>query len=303
MKKEYFYAGTSIFLWSTIATVTKLLLGSLNSMQILLFTAFVAFLFLLILNFIKGNLKNLKNYTIQDYLQIFLIGTLGIFLYHLFLYLGIDTLDASQAFIINYLWPIMTVLFACIILKEKMTPRKAAAIVLSFAGVIVVTANGNLFNIAKDSLMGAFYCVLAAVSYGLFSVLNKQKNYDKYLSMMLYCFAAFIISLLYILCTRNGFITVSLPQAAGLLWIGIFTTAIAFTTWALALEGGDTAKISNLAYITPFLSLVWTSCVLKEQFNIYSIIGLMIILTGIVIQLKEKPEIKTKFSDLDKRHL
>lgn len=287
MKKEYIYAGISIGLWSTTATVTKLLLGSLNSMQILVVGSFFAFIFLLVINLIKGNLKELKNYRIKDYLQIAGIGIFGTFLYNLFLYLGIDTLQASQAFIINYLWPIMTVVFACIILKEKITTKKILAIILSFIGVIIVTANGDILNIQKNSVIGAGYCILAAVSYGLFSVLNKKKAYNKFLSMMLFYLVSFIISLAYILISKNGF-EIETNQLIGLLWIGIFTSATAFTSWALALEKGDTAKISNLAYITPFLSLIWTSLLLDEQFSIYSVIGLIVIVLGILIQLKEK---------------
>ena len=56
------------------------------------------------------------------------------------------------------------------------------------------------------------------------------------------------------------------------------------------LEKGDTAKISNLAYITPFLSLIWTALILKESFNIYSILGLIVIVLGIFIQMKDKKE-------------
>lgn len=288
-KREYIYAGISIALWSTTATVTKLLLGNLNSMQILVVGSFFAFIFLLIVNLIKGSLKDLKTYKIKDYLQITGMGILGTFLYNLFLYLGINTLQASQAFIINYLWPIMTVVFACIILKEKMTIKKIVAIILSFLGVIIVTANGDILNVEKNSIIGAGYCILAAISYGLFSVLNKQKTYNKYLSMMLFYLVSFIISLLYTVVSKNRF-TIETNQLIGLLWIGIFTSATAFTFWALALEKGDTAKISNLAYITPFLSLIWTFLILNEQFSIYSVMGLVIIVLGIVIQMREKGE-------------
>lgn len=263
------------------------MLGSLNSMQIMLLSNAIAFLFLLIVNLAKGTWHELKSYTLSDHVQIALIGTLGIFVYHLLLYLGIDKMQASQAFIINYLWPIMSVVFACVILKEKMTLRKILAILLSFIGVIIVTGNGDLLNIGKDSLLGAVYCVLAAVSYGLFTVLNKQKTYDKSLSMMLYYFYAFLISLVYIVIAKDRF-SLSLGQSLGMVWNGIFTTAIPFTTWALALEKGDTARVSNLAYITPFLSLVWTFLVLGEPISIYSLLGLSIIVLGIFIQLKGK---------------
>lgn len=293
MKKEYFYAGFAILSWSTIATISKLLLGSLDSMQITFISSAFAFAFLLVLNIIKGNMKLLKQYKASEYLVMSGIGILGIFINHLFLYMGIDRMDASQAFIINYLWPIMSVLSACIILKEKMTLRKSIAILLSFAGVIIVTANGNLLSIGRDTLTGALYCIIAAVSYGLFSALNKKKDYDKYFSMMVFYFAATVVSLVYIIATKSTF-TLDAMQVAGLAWMGIFTNAIAFTFWAIAIKIGDTAKVSNLAYITPFLSLVWTTLVLKEDFNPYSLIGLSVIVIGIFIQLKDKKEIKTR---------
>lgn len=286
MKKEYIYAIISVLLWSTTATVTKLLLGNLDSMQILLLGSLFAFMFLFIINCIKGNLKEVKNYKLKDFFKIIIIGTLGTFLYNLFLYLGINTLQASQAFIINYLWPIMTVIFACIILKEKITVRKIIAIIISFIGVIIVSSNGNLLNIEKSSIIGTIYCTLAAISYGLFSVLNKKQNYNKYTSMMLYYLTSFCISLIYCLCARKTFVPET-NQLLGLLWIGVFTSAIAFTSWALALEKGDTARISNIAYITPFISLVWTSIILKEELKVYSILGLIIIILGIFIQMKD----------------
>lgn len=287
MKKEYLYAGISILLWSTTSTITKLLLGSLNSMQILLISSIFAALFLFIINFKKKNLSQLKSFKIKDFAQIAGLGILGTFLSNLFLYLGINKMQASQAFIINYLWPLMTVIFACIILKEKLTKRKLIAIILSFIGVIVVTSNGDLLKVDKDTILGAIYCILAAVFYGLFCVLNKQKNYDKYLSMMLFYCVSAIILFIYILLTKTWFF-LNGAQIAGILWIGVFTSAIAFTSWAIALEKGDTAKISNLAYITPFLSLIWTALILKETISIYAIVGLLIIVLGIVIQLKEK---------------
>ena len=69
---------------------------------------------------------------------------------------------------------------------------------------------------------------------------------------------------------------------------GIFNLAIATTTWALALESGKTAKVSNLAYITPFLSLVWAAVFLKEQVRLSSVLGLVVIVLGILVQLKDR---------------
>lgn len=69
--------------------------------------------------------------------------------------------------------------------------------------------------------------------------------------------------------------------------------AIPNTLWILALEGGNTAKISNLAYITPFLSLAWNRLILNEVITLYFVIGLLIIVVGIFVQLTDKPEKKS----------
>ncbi len=286
MKKAYIFAGTAIFLWSSMATVSKLLLNSLDSFTVLCISSLFAALFLLITNCVSGNIKLLKNYKLKDIFTIILIGLPGTFFYYIFYYLGASSMPASQAFIINYLWPIMSVVFACIILKEKMTAKKAVAIVLSFVGVIVVTG-GDLLKFDMGVIRGALLCVLGAVSYGLFTALNKKFDYDKSLSVMLSFFATFVLTLV-ITVAKGSTFAFSGAQYLGFLWNGITTMAIATTVWAIALSLGNTAKISNLAYITPFLSLLWTGLILKEQIKITSVFGLLIIILGIFIQLKDK---------------
>ncbi len=285
MKKTYFYAGISILLWSSLATVSKLLLGTMNSYKVLCISAFFAAVTLLIVNLFTKRLSVLKTYKLKDYITIILIGLPGTFFYYVFLYLGTDRMLASQAFIINYLWPIMSVVFACVLLKEKFKPRKIIAIAMSFLGVITV-AGGELSHFNVQTLFGMLLCIGAAVSYGLFTALNQKWHYDKFVSLMLSFISAFGLSLIINLAMGTD-MTINLLQGLGLGWNGFSVMAIATVTWALALDSGKTAKISNLAYITPFLSLVWTALFLKEPINPWSVLGLAIIVLGIFVQLKE----------------
>ena len=84
MKKTYLYAGLSIFFWSNTATVVKLLLGGLNTMQTLCISSFFTAFFLLVVNVVTGNIKKLKEYSVKDYVTIVLIGIPGTLLYYLF---------------------------------------------------------------------------------------------------------------------------------------------------------------------------------------------------------------------------
>ena len=196
---------------------------------------------------------------------------------------------ASQAFIINYLWPIMSIVFACIILKEKMTARGAIAVAMSFIGVIIVTGE-DLLHFDANTLIGAFFCILGAVSYGLFTALNKKFTYNKSISMMISYTATAIITSSLVLATGNAF-TLNLVQSLGIAWNGIASYAVGTTVWAIALDKGSTTKISNLAYITPFLALIWTAIFLHESIKPASVIGLIVIVSGILLQLLPKKKI------------
>ena len=286
MKKSYLFAATAILCWSTVAVTSKLLLGSHNNFQVLWISALFAAIFLFVVNLANGNIKKLKAYKLKDYIISILIGLPGGFFYYVFYYAGTDRMLASQAFIINYLWPIMSIVFACIILKEKMTIRKAVAIIISFLGVAVV-AGGDIKKLNGDLILGAVYCILGAVSYGVFTALNQKYDYEQSISVMISYIASFVLTSIINIAQGDLFVP-TLVETLGFVWNGVITMAIANTVWVMALKAGNTAKISNLAYITPFLSMVWTSLILKEKLNIYFIAGLVVIVLGIFIQLKEK---------------
>jgi drug/metabolite transporter (DMT)-like permease len=104
--------------------------------------------------------------------------------------------------------------------------------------------------------------------------------------MMLSSFASFLLSAVISL-AMDGVPVLGGWEWFGLAMNGIFSYALATTFWAMALDRGKTASISNLAYVTPFLSLIWTSLFLKEKVSLWSLAGLLILVGGIFIQLKE----------------
>lgn len=287
MKKSYFYALVSVFFWSTTTTVSKLLLHSISTMQVLAVSSVFATLFLLMVNVFKGNFKQLKSYQPRDYLVLAGVGFLGMFLYRMLLFFGVARMLASQAMIVNYLWPIMAVLASCVILREKLTVRKAIAVVMSFLGVVIVTTGGSAAGLSGSDLTGTVLVAVAAVFYGLFVAINKRLQYDSFVSMMFYNAVAAICAILGTLFSGETLL-LTLSQNLGLVWVGVCNTAIGFVAWDLAMKTGDTAKVANLAYITPFLSLVVAYFLLGDPITIWSVGGLTVIVAGILLQLKDK---------------
>lgn len=282
MPKQYFYVSISILLWGTIATDSKLFLSGLDPYFILFYSSFFATVALVIYNAkrIKEQARTTKPLTIFNMI---VIGSLGIFFYNYFLQRGIAILPAQIAFVINYLWPAFIILFSTFILRERATAGKLIAVTFSFLGVAVVATNGSISNLMGGNTAGVIFCIMAAVCYGLYTPLNKRAQYDKNFALVIAYGSATIMA--FIVTMAGGHLTLPTGmQLIGLIEYGVGTGAIAYIFWVKAMDIGNTAILSNLAYMTPIVSLVFTHFFLGESVTIYSVTGLLLIILGIIIQ-------------------
>lgn len=286
-KRPYLYVAMAVLLWSPTAAVGKLLLKNLNSLQVLFFTSLIATITLFIIVLFQKKLPAIKNYGLKDYRRFAYMGFIGVFLYYVLFFAGLALAPAQEAFIVNYTWPVWVVIFAMPILGEEFNLRKLAAILLGFMGVYVVVTRGDPFSLSITNLEGILFVLAGAVSYGVFSVLGKKHDYERITSTMFYyAFAFLYVSVSVLLFSEIP--SISLYELAGLAWFGIFTCGLAFVFWFLALKHGDTARMSNIVFLTPFLSLIHIHFLVGERILLSSVIGLVLIVAGIVIQSRGK---------------
>ena len=156
-----------------------MLLTDLNNLQVLFFTNLFAFLSLFVIVLFQKKKAIIQAYTKKDYLTFAWMGLLAVYLYTFFFYGVLQLLPAQEALIINYLWPIMVMVFAVLILKEQITSRKILGIICSFLGVAIVITKGNFFALQFGNALGILTAIAGAVVFSLFSVLGKKQNYDK----------------------------------------------------------------------------------------------------------------------------
>ena len=116
MKKNYIYAITAVLIWSTVASVIKTMAADIPNLEALSISSFFAFLFLLIVNIKNGMIREMRTYSARDYGIMGGLGFIGLFMYSALYYYGISVLSSQEACILNYLWPMMLVVFSCIIL-------------------------------------------------------------------------------------------------------------------------------------------------------------------------------------------
>lgn len=278
-----FYAAITIVLWGAMPALTKDLLNALPNFETLALSSLFAFMFLLTVNYRAGALKNFLFMPTQDVLTMAGLGFLGLFLYSAFFYYGLARMTSQEACILNYLWPLMIVLFSCPILGEKLTARKLLAVSMSFVGVVIVMFDGTSAEFSSEKFFGGLSCVIAAACYGLFSVLNKSRRLDQKLTMMIIwattAVCAFVSGYFF-----EQWIFPGLRQIIGLVWLGVMINAVAYLTWALALEkSADTARTANLAYLVPILAIFISTFVFGEELSSAVVPALVLIIGSILV--------------------
>jgi drug/metabolite transporter (DMT)-like permease len=277
MKREYLMAACTIFCWGTLPAITKLTLIKISNMQVLFMSSLIAAGCLYCYLFASGKIKLFRAITHLDLLQLIALGVLGNFLYSVFYYKSLRMLPASDACIINYLWPIFATVCAAVILHEKMKAAEWLAILISFAGVIIITVKSGGMQTANAQ--GGAVGVAGALCYGLFNVLNKKKGLDQFFCTAIYFTVTAVCSVPVLLVTDDR-TPMSGTAWAGILWLGMAIDALATLTWGLALQRSEIRVLSNTAYLTPVAAMFITCLLTGERIERYAVIGMIFVLGG-----------------------
>jgi len=282
--KAYSLALISIVFWSTMGTAFKLTLAHLKPAMLLLIATFTAFIFLGVAITIKGKFQDLQKITLKQFLNSALMGLFNPFLYYLVLFEAYNRIPAQEGVALNYIWPVVLVIFSIIFLKQRINLLSVLAIVISFAGTVVIALHGNFSDFRFSDTSGVLLAIGSAFFWASFWIINMKDPREAIVKM----FVNFAFGAIYILCWNIYTHEITIPSLPGLLgaaYIGIFEMGLTFVLWLTALKlSTHTARISNLVFISPFISLMLVSLFVGEKILPSTIIGLAIIVSGIIIQ-------------------
>ncbi|MEO0089957.1 MAG: DMT family transporter [candidate division WOR-3 bacterium] len=280
--KRYLFAILSVFFWSTVATAFKISLRYLNHYQLLFISSLTAFIVQFFLLLFQKNLKLIK----QGFFNSLLFGFLNPFLYYLILFKAYSLLPAQIAQPLNFTWPIVLTFFSIIFLKEKVRLLNFLALILSFFGVLIISSYGRFFDLKNVNLLGIILALSSSFVWALYWILNLKDERKEEAKLFANFFFGVIFTTIFLLIT-NKFSFPKFNYLLGGIYVGVFEMGITFFFFLKALRLAENkAKINNLIYLTPFLSLIFINFVLKERVYFTTIIGLFLIILGILLQAK-----------------
>lgn len=285
IQKSVIYALLAVACWSTVATAFKLALAGMSFMMLLVISSFVAaFSFLLVL-IAKKETKKLFKIPLPKLGKPLLKGFLNPFLYYLILFKAYDLLPAQEALILNYVWPIILVVFSVLFLGQKLLRFDIPSILICFLGVVVIAIQGNVFNLQIDNALGTFLALISSLVWALYWILNMDKNEDARIQFFLGFFIGFVLSFVTLVFFPENWEIKTTQSLIAAIYVGLFEMSIPFLLWQMALtKARSTAAVSRFIFLSPFLSLMLISLILKEEILLSSFIGLLLIIAGITIQ-------------------
>lgn len=277
--KAYIYALLAVLMWSTVASAFKIALSDLSP-EFTLFYASVSATVVLFIFYISE--KNKKKFSFRDLKKSWISGLFNPFIYYLILFEAYDLLPAQIAQPLNYTWPIVLTLMTGFIFKEKLKLGVWVGLIVSFLGVILISSQNS--SEASLSVLGMALALGSSIIWSIYWILNMKDERSDNLKLFLNFLMGSLFILIYILILDKPWEFSSKGISASI-YIGLFEMGITFFVWLKALKLSEqTSKVTNLVFLSPFISFFFIAIILKEDIHLFSILGLGLIILGIFLQ-------------------
>jgi drug/metabolite transporter (DMT)-like permease len=283
-EKATLNALVAVVLWSTVATAFKIALRFLDYAQLLLCSSVTSTIVLGLLLAFTGRLGDAAASLRRHPLRSLGLGFLNPFLYYVVLFKAYDLLPAQMAQPLNYTWAIALALLSIPLLRQKIGWREIAGGLVSYAGVWVISTRGAVLGFGVASPLGVALALGSAFIWAFYWIRNTGDDRDPVVGL----FSNFLFSLPMVVAFTLVVSDVRVADVRGLMagaYVGVVEMGVTFVFWLAALKlSENTAKVGNLIFLAPFLSLVFIRFVLGEAILPSTFLGLALIVAGIVCQ-------------------
>ncbi|MFF2202566.1 DMT family transporter [Streptomyces sp. NPDC058145] len=213
-----------------------------------------------------------------------LSGVLWFGFYMVALNWGEQRVDAGTAALVVNVGPLLIALLGARLLGDPMPPRLLAGMAVSFAGAVTVGLSMSSGG-GGASLLGVVACLLAAVAYAA-GVVSQKPALGQASALQVTTFGCLVGT---VVCLPFAGQLVSeaahAPVSATLdmVYLGVFPTALAFTTWAYALARTTASRMGATTYAVPALVVLMSWLALGEVPGALTLVGGVLCLAGVAV--------------------
>lgn len=227
----------------------------------------------------------------RDRLAVLTVGVLWFGAYMVALNAAEQRIDAGTASMLVQISPIVIAVLAVLFLGERPHRGLAIGLVVAFAGVIIIgfaTSAGD----GRGDVLGVLLMLLAAVVYAI-SVIVQKPVLSRVPALDMTFFACLIGTVACLPFSAQLVSAVDRIPTGNLWWIvylGVFPTAVAFTTWAVALTAMSASSLSVTTYLVPLITVLLAWLLLSETPPWAAFVGGVLSLVGVGIARRRPRE-------------
>lgn len=268
----------TVLLWSSALIGIKIGLKGYTPGGLALLRYLIASFSLLILYF-KIPHRRIPNW--RDALYITFIGILGIGIYNVAINKGEVVVPAGIAGFIVGLMPVFTMIFAFLLLKERVPPKSWWGVLISLLGLFLIAFNER-GGLRYDA--GVLYILLASVLGSYYAVAQKAlfHRYHPLELVILSIWGGTLLLLFYIPDMVREIPAAPWQATAAAVYLGIFPAAIAYALWNYAISKAPAGRISGYLYAMPIIATLLGMIILQEYPKPLELTGGLITLIGAV---------------------
>jgi drug/metabolite transporter (DMT)-like permease len=273
-------------IWGGMYVVSKVVLDIIPPFTLVTIRLLLGVLTLVIVLLFKG----FPVISRKQVLQVLGVGFVGYGISLSLQFLGTRLSTAANGSLVTSATPAFVLLFAWLLLGEKITARRLLALFLATLGVVAVI-DPRSAQLNPDLFLGNLFLIGAAITWALYSVLVRKVT--RTTDILLFSTIAFLGGLPVSVpagaweLSRVGVGEITLAVVAGVLFIGIFSTALAMVLWNTAFAYVSASLASLTFFAQPVVGTLLGAFFLGEKITPLFIVGGVLIGAGLVISSRE----------------
>lgn len=297
-RRAMLYGLGAVGLWSTVATAFKVALADLSPLQLIWIAAIVSWLVIGLLMLRRGQLKVALS---GGWKTAVWAGLMNPVAYYLVLFAAYDRLPGQEAMALNYTWALTMGLLAVPILGQRLTRVDVLAGLIAYSGVWTIATRGQVLNVAFADPLGVGLALASTLIWALYWLLNARDPRPPLVAQW-QNFSVGVPLLTLLLLIGPGLEGFTLRGLGAGVYVGLFEMGIAFVLWQVAVQTvSRTAKVSNLIFLSPPVSLMLLYLVVGEPILSSTLAGLVLILGGLLLQQWQKTPAVAEAAGSDER--
>jgi drug/metabolite transporter (DMT)-like permease len=188
--------------------------------------------------------------------EVWTLGVGGLFGYHALYFTALRLAPPAEAGLINYLWPLLIVLFSGLLPQERLRPHHLIGALMGLAGTVVLVGSRAELGFAQADTPGFAAAFVAAFVWATYSVLSRQFASVPTDVVAAFCLITAVLAAVCHLAFEQTVWPQDVREWLATVGLGLGPVGLAFYAWDIGVKRGDIRVLGAASYAAPVLSTV-----------------------------------------------